>query len=243
MLLPIVILGIVFIGIAFILNEKNSEYMLSGYNTMSPQERKDFNLKAFLSYFKTFHLFLGISFILICLCLFYLIDEDLAGLFMTFYPIVLYTFFIYKSQKFYSSTKGKRMAKVGVAIMLIIFTGIVLLLYTGYSENKISFDGNRLEISGIYGEDIAIQAIKKLDVVEAIPEITHKANGFALGSISKGYFGTKTEGRVKLILNTNKGPFLYILKSDGLKVYFSSTNQDVKKLLHEIESSILKKGN
>lgn len=51
-----------FLCMAFVVTAKNAKYMLSGYNTMSNEERKNVDLKGLISYFRNFFIFLGISF-------------------------------------------------------------------------------------------------------------------------------------------------------------------------------------
>ena len=44
--LTILFIDVVFIAIAYGVNEKNAKLLLAGYNTMSEQERKNFDLKS-----------------------------------------------------------------------------------------------------------------------------------------------------------------------------------------------------
>ena len=66
---PILILSSIFIAIAFIVNENNAKYLLSGYNTMSEEERMKFDIKSYIPFFRNFHIFLGISLLIISLIL------------------------------------------------------------------------------------------------------------------------------------------------------------------------------
>ena len=43
------IVDVIFIGIAYLVNKNNAKYLLAGYNTMSVEERKKFDLENFLS--------------------------------------------------------------------------------------------------------------------------------------------------------------------------------------------------
>ncbi|MFW5761789.1 MAG: hypothetical protein ACOCXH_12495 [Cyclobacteriaceae bacterium] len=67
-----------------------------------------------------------------------------------------------------------------------------------------------------------------------LPKITLKTNGFALGTIRKGYFKTEKEEIVKLILNSDNKPYILVTKFDGRKFYFSSKDQSNEKLLNEM---------
>lgn len=52
-----IIICVLFIALAFILTENNAKYLLAGYNTMSPEERKKVDIKGLIAYFKSFLFF------------------------------------------------------------------------------------------------------------------------------------------------------------------------------------------
>lgn len=52
--LPVVFVSILFWTIAHFLNKENAKYLLSGYNTMSEEERKKFDIEQYLILFKKF---------------------------------------------------------------------------------------------------------------------------------------------------------------------------------------------
>jgi len=91
-------IGLLFISIAFIVTENNAEFLLSGYNTMSKEERKKVDLKTYISYFKKFHIFLGLSIVILGFVV-NLINNDAAKLFLAIYPILAYLYFSFKSPK------------------------------------------------------------------------------------------------------------------------------------------------
>ncbi len=54
MLYVIVGMGILFTSLGFIVTENNAQYLLAGYNTMSEDDRKNFDLPAYIRFFKNF---------------------------------------------------------------------------------------------------------------------------------------------------------------------------------------------
>ena len=81
MIVPILILSAIFIAIAFFVNENNAKYLLSGYNTMSEVERQNFDIKSYIPYFRNFHIFLGVTLVIISLILLYFVNSDWSGIF------------------------------------------------------------------------------------------------------------------------------------------------------------------
>jgi len=52
--LPVVFVSVLFWVIAHFLTKENAKYLLSGYNTMSEEERKKFDIEQYLILFKKF---------------------------------------------------------------------------------------------------------------------------------------------------------------------------------------------
>ena len=93
-------LSVLFLAIAFLVTERNAKYVLSGYNTMSDEERQNVDLKNYMLYFKKFHVFLAISFLGFGLAI-YWVNINAAGVFLGVYPILAYGYFIATSARFY----------------------------------------------------------------------------------------------------------------------------------------------
>ena len=68
----ICILSFVFIGVGYLITQKNAPYLLSGYNTMSKEKQEQVDLKGLLHFSKRFHINLGISESIIGFSLYYL---------------------------------------------------------------------------------------------------------------------------------------------------------------------------
>src|SRR5690625_7612254 len=98
MVIIIILLAVVFIGIGYLVTEKNAKYILAGYNTMSEEERKKINLKVYLSFFRRFHVFLGITSLILSLVIYFLVSEVAAAIFLAIYPIPAYLYFIVRSR-------------------------------------------------------------------------------------------------------------------------------------------------
>lgn len=89
------------LALAFILTENNAKYLLAGYNTMSPEERKKVDIKGLIAYFKKFFIFLGLSFLVVGLAVNHYFSENIVALILCLYPIIAVVYFVVKSQKFY----------------------------------------------------------------------------------------------------------------------------------------------
>lgn len=122
MIVPIIVLSFILFAIAFIITEENAKYLLSGYNTMSDEERQKFDIKSYILFLKKFHIFLGISTFIISLLLLYLVNSDWSGLFLGTYPILSYIYFIWKGSHFLKepSKQHKVLTYFGMLVLLVI---------------------------------------------------------------------------------------------------------------------------
>lgn len=231
-----VLLGvsILFVLIGFIVNEKNAKYILSGYNTMSEEERSRINIKYSLRHFKKFHIFLGISLFVLGAVLNYF-NSNWAGIFIVFYPIIAYIFFVIGSSKY--NRGNSKSVKITVFVLLAVLILIAFSMFDGYKNDKLTFDAHKIEIGGEYGETIEVKEIKSIQLVNTLPEISYKTNGFSLGTVSKGYFKNKKGEKVKLLLNnSDNAPYILIIKKNGEKIYYSSKKDSEQVLFDEIKN-------
>lgn len=239
MIYTLIGMSLLFVAIAFIVTENNAKYLLSGYNTMSEEERKKVNIKEYIPYFKKFHIFLGVSFLVLGLALTYFIDEIAGGIFIMVYPILAYIYFIVTSSK-YSKGLSTKWNKAGIIILIGALIFVIGLLGYGFKENRLSFNPDIVEFEGSYGETLNRSEIKSIELVDQLPKISSKTNGFALGTISKGYFKLENGEVIKLILNSDSKPYILFTKLNGQKIYYSAkrkSNREVMDAIKKIRSS------
>src|SRR5690606_13530263 len=240
MIYIITFLSLVFIGIAFLVNENNAKYLLSGYNTMSEVEREKFDIKNYIPYFRKFHIFLGVSLFIIGIILYFFVSQDWSGIFMGTYPILAYVYFIWKGNKFYKETSKKHNLKtiISMIIIFIVFFGISGMFYYSLQDNFLEVNENSIKIEGDYGIEILKNDIKSIELVNELPEISIKTNGFALEKVKKGHFKTKNGEKVRLLINTINPPFIYITSSNNEKIYYSSKEISNQTIYNRISEGI-----
>jgi hypothetical protein len=95
---------------------------------------------------------------------------------------------------------------------------------------------DRLEISGPYGEKIRMTDIASVAVVDSLPDVKLKKNGFALGRIAKGFFLLENGETIKLLLDGKGGPYLRIMRITGEALYFTSPAVSASQMADEIRA-------
>ena len=92
MIFVLISISILFIGIGFCLTEKNVKYMLPAHTMLTLERRKNIDLKLYTLYLRSFHIFMGLLFLIISLSLYQLLGENSCGIFLGTFAI-FYRFF------------------------------------------------------------------------------------------------------------------------------------------------------
>jgi hypothetical protein len=90
----------------------------------------------------------------------------------------------------------------------------------------------------MYGEKLVISEIETICLTDSLPSISIRTNGFSLGKSRKGYFKTEAGEKIKLILNTERKPYLLFVKKTGEKLYFSSGKISNQIIYMEIQKKL-----
>jgi len=227
------LLSVIFFSVGFIVTKNNAKYILSGYNTMSEAKRATFDLDGYLKFFKRFHIVLGIS-LFLGTVLISLINSNWASMFMTLYPLIAYMYLIIAGNK-YNADKGRKMTSYvvgGAALFVAAF--VVISQFSDYETSELVLKDNVLEIKGSFGVTMTKQEILDQKLINELPEISYKSNGFAAGDFAKGSFKLKNGREVKLYVNKKVSPVILLNTSKG-DVYYNSDNGDVPELYKKIQ--------
>jgi len=93
---------------------------------------------------------------------------------------------------------------------MLIFTFAAGTIIYGSMEQKVIVKDGFIEINGIYGTKLNVSEIKDISLVDTLPEIKRKTNGFDFGNILKGNFELNEIGIVKLYINRGTPPYITI---------------------------------
>jgi hypothetical protein len=86
----------------------------------------------------------------------------------------------------------------------------------------------------LYGDVYAWEYIQAVKLMEDLPTIEMRTNGSALGSNLKGHFRTTELGSVKLFVNTQKPPFIYLETVNGVTIFNMTNEVETQEIFREI---------
>lgn len=86
----------------------------------------------------------------------------------------------------------------------------------------------------MYGDVYSWESIEAVELREELPTIKTRTNGSAIGSKLKGHFTTKELGSVKLFVNTETPPFIYLETEDGMTIFNSQNADETEDVFREM---------
>ncbi|MGB4291843.1 MAG: hypothetical protein WBJ37_03035 [Bacteroidales bacterium] len=138
-----------------------------------------------------------------------------------------------KSDLYVPFKKEKEYSAVILAIIVIIFSVLLpaSLLVAGSKETEAFISDNQLIIKGMYGVNIKLTDIVRVDTFPVLPGIIRRDNGYASGSTLKGRFTLKDDSKARLFVKKDMPPFINI-KTDKLNIWLNFTNPDNTRRLY-----------
>ena len=95
----------------------------------------------------------------------------------------------------------------------------------------------KIEINGMYGKTIKAAEISSIQLLENLPKIKYRSNGFSLGTIKKGYFKTSEGEKVLLLLNANQQPLILIERKAKPKLYYSAREESNQVIFENLKKN------
>lgn len=212
-----IMLGITFLFVVlrFVIRYLKWDWLIAGYNTMSKEKKQEIDIEGLRT-------FLGNSMFIIAAIflvafLFDYMGQNTSAL-IAFYGLIAYVIFMmFYGQRFNHNKKDQRKGTIVAAAILILSGAFVfgMMLYGG-GEPEISVTAQEITIGGMYGTTVYTSELQEVQLVDNLPRITARTNGYAVGNILKGYFRLEEYGKAKLFLVSYQGPFLLLRDSENL---------------------------
>jgi hypothetical protein len=230
-------IGLIFFGI--LIDKFKVYWLISGYNTMSKEKKKNIDIKNLAKLISIFlYSSAAIFFIGIFMALIKIPYANEISLIIFLLNITIMLIFAqkYDMNNYDKNGKIKKSAKfilVGIITLLFVISGSIY--YLG-RECNVSVEKDKIVISGIYGRNILFEDIEDIRLESSIPQVLRKTNGMNVGDTLKGNFEVKDLGKVELFLNS-KETCIYIY-TDEIIILNLKDSQDTEQLYKLIKSRL-----
>jgi Domain of unknown function (DUF3784) len=121
--------------------------------------------------------------------------------------------FIYLSR--YEVQKKRKMSYIiSISIGSVTIISIGILMFLGYQDPKLILKEESFEVTGMYGDSWTYAEIEAVSLLDDMPEVTWKVNGFGLETVAKGKFKVTGYGTSLLFIQKGVPPYLHIKTKD-----------------------------
>lgn len=234
-------LGIFLIGIGLAVHVYKWYFLISGYNTM-PREKKANVDTVSLGRMMGIYSYVNGG-ILIVMGMLHALGLNPSPIPVIVIFSVSTVYLLIKSQKYDGNLYDengklrpgarKQLKKpAGIAIASLILVAGLLFFSAQPTEATILEEG--LQIHGMYGDVYDWDSIESVKLMEKLPTIELRTNGSAVGSHLKGHFRTKELGSVKLFVDADKPPFVYLEAKGRVIIFNLETGEDTREVFDQI---------
>jgi hypothetical protein len=206
-----VLIGLLFIGLGFII--KSFPNLIAGYNTMPAEKKKNVDIEGLSSFMRNGFISMGLVLIAGYYLFRWLGSTMIANSMILIVTLTGVTVLVIKAQNFdHNKNRKFKPACIAIALVILFVTGLISY---GLVPPKTTFNNSAIKFSGMYGFEIEKSEISGVDLIDSLPAIKLRTNGFSLGLVNKGFFNLDGYGKTRLLINSGTSPFLKISKNNG----------------------------
>lgn len=141
----------------------------------------------------------------------YLIKSDFLMLCAMLIPLFAAVIYCYYQEKVIT----QKVPVLYISLMSLLLFVVMLSLGVPYIETSVKVDDERVKFGGVYWENIELRRLDNVQLLDTLPSIGLRTNGVSISGNHKGYYLSRSlGGNVKLLLNSNFGPFIYLWTSE-----------------------------
>jgi hypothetical protein len=208
----------------WVLRNKKAYWLISGFATRPKEEQQQLIENGYPQKTGTLMKYTAIGMVILlplCFSSFTYTVEVQFG-FMLFF---LLGGLIYLS-KYEVQKKRKRSYIISTSFFIGMVSFVSVLMFLGYQDYQLLTKKNSFEITGIYGDQWLYEDIEKIELMDDLPQVTLRQNGFGLATMAKGVFRVKGYGSSLLFIKKDSSPYLYIeLKNQKIFINSDDSNQ------------------
>jgi len=206
--------------------------LIAGYNTMSAEQKEKVDIDGLSTMMRNSLIVIGVLLAISepALSLIGLNQHVTMAL-----PIVVLSgtlFIVIRAQRFKGKSGSRKKNTTRTIITSIVFAVIVFItvgfLYYGTRQADFKIYEKQITISGLYGMTAQVESV---ELIESLPQIKMKTNGFNFGSVRKGNFHLKDFGQCKLFINSINGPLIYVKTENGTPIIINTGSEEETKEL------------
>ncbi len=129
--------------------------------------------------------------------------------------------------------RGRRYGVLIAAVVALVLGAVGLLFWAQLQPVGVSITSEGFAIDdAMYDVEIAFSDVASIRLIDRLPVIEVRTNGFALAGVLRGHFRVERLGEGRLYLDTDAGRWLEVILNDGSFVILSLETPDQTTALH-----------
>ncbi|MET3682873.1 cellulose synthase/poly-beta-1,6-N-acetylglucosamine synthase-like glycosyltransferase [Alkalibacillus flavidus] len=185
-------------GLTFLVYKRNDFTLISGFANRSKEEQQQLIQSGYTDAIKRYllHTFiiLFVTFIVSFLPIPY-------GMEIGFSVLLLYSLIgIVWIQRYEIESKRKRGYWITGSVAVVLIVGITGLTIWAFQPNQVTITDKQFTVSGLYGVEWSQSDIEEVQLLEEMPDVLIRTNGFAIQNLAKGHFRVDQYGSARLFL-------------------------------------------
>jgi len=223
------IVGLIFIALGFLVRVYPG--MLAGYNTMSAERKKNIDIEGLTRFMRNGLILMGLAIILLYLVLRWIDWSYLANMVIILVVLTGSVILFLTSGKFdHNPEKKSRSHYIVLGIVLLLLGGV---FFYGFMTTKTQINGDMIRFTGLYGKEMHVSEIAEVELMDTIPRIVIRTNGFSLGTVHKGNFRLEEFGKCRLYINSGKGKYVIVTDVEGFRTILRYKNDQDSRSIYE----------
>lgn len=223
-------IGLFLIGIGFLV--KAFPNLIAGYNTMSQNQKDNFDIEGLSTFMRNGFAVMGLVVIFGYYGLKWAGLNILVGYFIPVVVLAGLIFLVFRARNFDHNKDRLVKSKLVNVIRIVVLVFVAGMIGYGFVPTKYEISNNWVKFSGMYGTKINIAEIKAVALVNKMPSVKERTNGFNLGPVKKGFFSIEDQGKCRLLLHSSQGPFLKISTHNQGTVFVNFQKQEKTALVY-----------
>ncbi|CAG9621737.1 DUF3784 domain-containing protein [Sutcliffiella rhizosphaerae] len=214
----------IFILLGWAISKKKAYNLISNFATRPKEEQEELIKRGYTQKTGKLLITTGIVLLLLLPLLFFPISYALEINIMAMIVLLLGGFIYLSKYEIPKKRKKSYIISTSITLITVIFLSVVFFL--GYQDFELKTHDTSFEITGVYGDEWTYEELTAITLLDSMPEVTFRTNGYGLQDISKGHFALKEYGSSLLFIHKGISPYL-LIQTEEDTILINSKNAEI----------------
>lgn len=227
--------GIILGGFTYLTVKKKDSTLISGFSNRPKEEQEQLKKNGYVGavgklLLATFIIYV-VTYVLWIFSVPYILEVGFSILLL---GVLFGTIWL---QRYEVPHKRKKMYWIMGILTFVVVVSIGVLTYFGLLENNVTIEDEMLIVSGMYGVEWKLSEIETVELLDDLPNVKVKTNGFATEGQLKGRFLLEKpyDGGLLYVRTKAGPPYLYVTTADDYFILNRTDEQETKTLYETLQ--------